>query len=51
MEFLGGFSGLRIQGCHSSDSGQGGFDPWPWNFRMLWAWPKEKKKRKIIKKK
>ena len=16
------------------------FDPWPWNFQMLWAWPK-----------
>ena len=22
------------------------FDPWPGNFRMLWAWPKKKKKKK-----
>ena len=21
-----------------------GFDPWPWNFCMVWVWPKEKKK-------
>ena len=26
-----------------------GFDPWPGNFLMLWAWPKKKKKKKETK--
>ena len=24
-----------------------GFDPWPKNFHMPWAWPKNKKKKNI----
>ena len=25
-----------------------GFNPWPWNFHMLWAWPKRKKQQFVV---
>ena len=26
-----------------------GFDPWPGNLHMPWAWPKKKKKKELLK--